>query len=544
MKNKRNSGNEQRWANWPCRPSRLVLAVLAGIGLWNPPVARAQSASPTHSVTTTQLGPHITLTAVDGTVAPQKTPEIPSVQKDVKPATAQEPVKFNFYDDWFEPNNTPFEAVQIEAGQYLLEGWDEDWFVFEVPAESNITIAVEATYGDLDLFLFDANGYELAESTDYGSYEQVWGTVGAGLYMMAVVPYENQGATYVLTLDIPQTPDIPDVPDNPEPLPPNPGSANRHALLVGIDHYDTYYGPSSLPSCINDAKGARDVLLAGTPAENVQLLTDAQATKSAIRGGLQAIASRSGPDDLIVYFHSSHGGQQWGTSTYLCTYDADYTDAELASDLALFRSTQAVVVIVDACHSGGLFKDAGWPFIERVMKTYKVRKTAQLTAKGAHIPKDLGANIAFMTACNYTETCSAGDVYSLYTEYLVKACSLPSLDGNGDGNYQFSEVHAYAAAEATNQNPNQTAQCYNQALLESRIATAVGAAGGSPSPVTNGLSTEDQALGLSGALPCGAGAGQAMALGFVGLFCFAAPGRWRRVHPPRCTTEESAFCEK
>ena len=389
-----------------------------------------------------------------------------------QPATPDDPPPSG--DDEFEPNNTSLQAAAIQAGDHQLAGRDEDWFIFEVPTDGDFIITVDGPEGDLDLFMFDETGNLLAQSIEYGSYEWIWGAITSGTYLLAVAPYQGQGSSYLLTLDIPVATTEPPVPPvNPEP-PVQDGPATHRALLVGIDHYDPAYGAGTLPSCINDANGMRDVLLGDTQgrwqAENSQVLTDGQATESAIRGALQNLAAQSGPNDVIVYFHSSHGGQYSGTDAFLCTYNADYTDAELGADLARFSAGQKVIVIVDACFSGGLFKDAGWPLAQRAMKTFKAAKTAQLKAKGAEIPKDLGANIAFMTACNYDQTCSAGAIYSLYTEYLIKACSQDSADANADGSYQFFEIYNYAAAEASNRNRSQTAQFHNQALLEGTIA--------------------------------------------------------------------------
>jgi hypothetical protein len=41
-------------------------------------------------------------------------------------------------------------------------------------------------------------------------------------------------------------------------------------------------------------------------------------------------------------------------SVYLCAYDDDYDDTLLAQDLAKFATGVKVIVMVDACHSGGL----------------------------------------------------------------------------------------------------------------------------------------------------------------------------------------------
>ncbi|MHC4671713.1 MAG: caspase family protein [Planctomycetota bacterium] len=406
------------------------------------------------------------------------------------------------YEDQYEPNNNWDEAAVIQNGQYSLDCGDEDWFVFELTTSGQITVTVDGVTGDLDLYLFDGNGNQVATSANYDSYEQVSVTGQSGIYFIAVAPYEYQDSSYTLTVNIPNTPVEQPEPNNPDNNS-NSGTPAKRALLVGIDHYDPYYGASSLPSCVNDAKGMRDTYLADTPTENITLLTDGQATREAIRNALQSMAYQAGPNDEIVYFHSSHGGQSYGTDTYLCTYNADYTDTELGYDLALFSAGQKVIVIVDACYSGGLYKNAEWPLARRIMKTFKTQKMKQLQARGAEVPRDLGANIAFITACNYNQTCDAGAVYSLFTEYLIKAGSVISADSNGDGQFQYWEIYNYAADEASYQNSGQTAQFSNQTLLENTVAKNADGVG-------NGF-------GLVMPATCGAGATQTLTIGLLGL---------------------------
>lgn len=254
---------------------------------------------------------------------------------------------------------------------------------------------------------------------------------------------------------------------------------SRRALVVGINKYDPAYGPTDLNACVNDANGIRSTMLLGDPGqrwkqEAIQLLTDNAAPKAMIRNFLNIMASASGAGDLVLYYQSSHGGQISGTDTFLCTYDSSYTDAELAADLALFNVETKVVVIVDACHSGGLFKSAGWPFAEQVMRHYLDIKRAEYAARGLAPPKALGNNIAFMTACDYNETCWEGALNRVYTGFLLSGCGISSVDTNANSQYEFYELHAYADQKALTVNPDQHAQHYNFALLNSEQARAVG----------------------------------------------------------------------
>lgn len=260
--------------------------------------------------------------------------------------------------------------------------------------------------------------------------------------------------------------------------------AARYALVVGLNNYDPAYGANPLSCCVHDANGIRDTMLLADPegrwqAGNITLCVDSQARKANIRAWLQIASAVAQPGDLVVYTQSSHGGRSTGMNCYLCAYDASYTDVELAADLALFNPGVNVIVIVDACHSGGLFKDdEGWPFAEQTMAAYKVIKTSEYQARGESAPRDLGANIGFMTACEYNEYSYEGNYYGVYTGCLLDACVLPSADLNQNGQFEFWELHYYAAINALTQKP-QHAQYYNYELLNSLQARAVSGGGSS-----------------------------------------------------------------
>jgi len=265
-------------------------------------------------------------------------------------------------------------------------------------------------------------------------------------------------------------------------------SANRRVLLVGIDNYSPSYGPSPLTTCTNDVNGMRDTFFLGDPSNrwsvtNMTWYTDRQATKLTIQNALHTLASASSAGDIAVYMHSSHGGSSGGTpggsNTYICAYDADYTAADLAGDLTLFNSETKVIVIIDACYSGGMyrFKKGNYPewnFAEETMENYRGIRTAQFKRQGLAVPKDLGQNIAFMTACNYDELSYCSDFYSRYIGYLIQGCNVKSVDTNNSGQYNFLELHNYAATKSMADTPTQHAQTYHSSLLESTTARAVG----------------------------------------------------------------------
>ncbi|MBI3986418.1 MAG: hypothetical protein HY343_05840, partial [Lentisphaerae bacterium] len=259
----------------------------------------------------------------------------------------------------------------------------------------------------------------------------------------------------------------------------------RRAILVGINTYASDLGASTLQFCIADAVGVRDdILLADGsnrwPSANVQLWTDNQATKTIVRGDFQSLAATSVVGDVVLYFQSSHGGQVSGTDAFIVLYDALYQDYEMAADLALFQSGVKVIVIIDACNSGGMYQFRGvpWKFAENVMNHYREIKLADYRARGLAAPRTLGDNIAFMTAADYDELSWETYPHGLYSGGLIEAATNAVSDVNSNANVEFMELHNYAFARVQAQEPTQTPQTYNTNLLASVAARTTGSGAG------------------------------------------------------------------
>jgi hypothetical protein len=130
--------------------------------------------------------------------------------------------------------------------------------------------------------------------------------------------------------------------------------ADRYAFLVGVTRYrkpthDTIAGAE-------DAQYIRSLLLAsGWLPQNIRMVTNTQATGSAMRAGLTWLAARSTPG-TFTFFHFSGHVKQAGGHEKLWPYDRDFVpDTQLASILR--RGTGKLWVDVAGCESGGFRED-------------------------------------------------------------------------------------------------------------------------------------------------------------------------------------------
>lgn len=125
------------------------------------------------------------------------------------------------------------------------------------------------------------------------------------------------------------------------------------ALVVGLDRYPTLRPEAALSGGVNDAR------LMATRLERagfqVTMLTDAQATRDAILGALQAARSRNGPEDRFVFYFAGHG--TGGDEAWLLPSDS--VEGSFERDLSAAQLHEAVravpagqrTVLLDTCFS-------------------------------------------------------------------------------------------------------------------------------------------------------------------------------------------------
>ncbi len=270
----------------------------------------------------------------------------------------------------------------------------------------------------------------------------------------------------------------------------------NYGLFVGLNQYDSSYIPSDnwLSGCVPDANHiyTNAIKRGEWTTLTVTRMLDSAGKKAAIRSAFSNYAATAAAGDVFFYYHSSHGGQNSGMSVYLCTYDDDYQDTELAADLALFATGVKVVVMVDACHSGGLFKSAragtrataaeagaGWDLAGNVTRIMTENRRAAL-ARGAQGTDRLIApsEIGWITAADYNQYSWDGEDGGLFTSKLIEGWTNNppnSCDVNADAYADFYELYDYSWDVANNADYEYTtAMAHNTNVLLATIAGWVG----------------------------------------------------------------------
>ncbi|MBQ5530836.1 MAG: leucine-rich repeat protein, partial [Kiritimatiellae bacterium] len=249
----------------------------------------------------------------------------------------------------------------------------------------------------------------------------------------------------------------------------------RYGLFVGVNEFEY---TSNLSACDWDAARMYDAYTTGgtCASANASLFVNRKAKKEDVRAKFSELAGKAKSGDTVLYYQSSHGGNNPdadGNDTkdaYLCLTDDTYGDAEFAEDLQLFKDGVNVIVVLDACFSGGMFKAAGvtsaadlrkngWNFATRVRKLMGKRKTS--TKDGGN-----GPSVAFVTAANWDETSSEIGRQGEFTGAFLDGWESAAADADADGKVTFAELAEYAKPVVE----NSSVQTSNDTLLKSIVA--------------------------------------------------------------------------
>ena len=258
----------------------------------------------------------------------------------------------------------------------------------------------------------------------------------------------------------------------------------KFALCVGIDD------AKIKPCCANDAKYFAENLAArGGNWSSIKKFSENGATQKAIRSYItNTIAAQTIPGDTFVYFHSSHGGRSSNGQCFLSTADYSYMDTEFAEDLGKFPAGVKIVVILNACHSGGMIRkskvESGFPFAERVsdiMDGERIQSAAR--GRRGFVNKISSSEIGWVTssAANQQSYCpgyydtgdwifggNTGSVKgSIFTTAFTWGWWYGEADAQGDGDLQFDAYEGYCFAKqyCESNSPSFSPQCFHEEVL-------------------------------------------------------------------------------
>ena len=120
-------------------------------------------------------------------------------------------------------------------------------------------------------------------------------------------------------------------------------NAKTYLVAVGVSDYPGTDKDLRLPA--NDAATVPYIYSKNSNAESV-LLTNSNATKSAILSKLRSTFAKASENDIIVFFFSGHGSKG-----AFCAYDAQIPYSEIRQAMASSKAKNKMI-FADACFSG------------------------------------------------------------------------------------------------------------------------------------------------------------------------------------------------
>lgn len=120
-------------------------------------------------------------------------------------------------------------------------------------------------------------------------------------------------------------------------------NAKTYLVAVGVSDYPGTGKDLRLPA--NDAATVQYIYSKNSNAESV-LLTNSNATKSAVLSKLRSTFAKASENDIIVFFFSGHGSKG-----AFCAYDAQIPYSEIRQAMASSKAKNKMI-FADACFSG------------------------------------------------------------------------------------------------------------------------------------------------------------------------------------------------
>lgn len=225
------------------------------------------------------------------------------------------------------------------------------------------------------------------------------------------------------------------------PLPATTASTQYWAVVIGVSDYADTRIPS-LRYAAKDAQALHDWLVAPSGGRyapsRVKLLLDRNATAASIKEALYTWLRQAIEEDIVVIYFAGHGSPDSPDSPhnlYLLPYDTRYDaiastgfpmwDVETA--LKRFIKAKRVIVLADACHSGGV--GASFDVARRALGDVQPNRISS----GLQNLATVGAGVAVISASDdrqlSAESAQFGGGHGVFTHYLLEG-----LKGRADYN--------------------------------------------------------------------------------------------------------------
>lgn len=250
-----------------------------------------------------------------------------------------------------------------------------------------------------------------------------------------------------------------------EPPAPAVASVQHWAVVVGVSEYADSQIPS-LRYAAADARAFHDWLVSpdgGRYAQaRVRLLLDREATAARMKDALYNWLRQAIEEDVVIIYFAGHGSPDspdTPQNLYLLPHDTKYESIaatgfpmwDIETALRRFIRAKRVVVIADACHSGGV--GASFDMARRGAADLNVNRiSASLQSLTS-----IGTGIAVLSASDDTqlsaESAKFGGGHGVFTHYLLQGLA-GQADYNVDRRVTLGELIPYLSEHVRRETHN------------------------------------------------------------------------------------------
>lgn len=242
-------------------------------------------------------------------------------------------------------------------------------------------------------------------------------------------------------------------------------SAQKWAVVIGVSRYQDSR-IAGLRYASEDARAFYDLLVSqqagGYAPARVKLLLDSEATVQGIRNALFNWLKQALEEDMVTIYFAGHGSPESPDSPnnlFLLPYDARYDDIttsgfpmwDIETALKRFIRAKKVVVIADACHSGGVGQS--YDIARRGDRGVVVNP---ISASIQNLSQ-LGDGIVVISASDDKQLSQEGQKWGgghgVFTYYLLKGLG-GDADYNGDGHVTLGEIIPYLSEKVRRETGN------------------------------------------------------------------------------------------
>jgi tetratricopeptide (TPR) repeat protein len=245
------------------------------------------------------------------------------------------------------------------------------------------------------------------------------------------------------------------------------------ALVVGISKYTRLPGGQQIQFADRDATLFADAIRkAGVKAENLRVLTGAEATVPAIKAALGNWLARAATEnDTVLIFFSGHGlYENEFNESYLLGYDSDAKDpfstalltSEINQALTKRIRSRRVLILADAMRKDFFDPESIGSAASSFIRAFNQIATSR-------------AGVSVIMANGPGEFSREGQRWSgqgVFTRYLVDAMSA-NADRNGDGSITADELFDTLAARVAEDTSNKQHPWHSESALAQIALTSV-----------------------------------------------------------------------